>query len=79
VLTVPGKNVKVVGVHGLDNTGRAFLGKMDNFFLGVDLENEDEEFKMWYSQDDDNIKYSVKFKRGVQVAYPNEIVEFTFD
>jgi len=79
VLNVPGKNVKVVGVHGLDGTGRAFLGVADNFFLGVDLEGEEEEFKMWYSMDDDNIKYSIKFKRGVQVAYPSEIVEFTFD
>lgn len=78
VLTVPGKNVKIVGVHGLDAKNRMFLGRMPNFYLGVDLENEEEEFKMWYSQDDDNIKYNVKFKRGVQVAYPNEIVQFTF-
>jgi hypothetical protein len=77
VMTVPGKNVKVVGVHGLDATNRMFLGRTPNFHLGVDMENEEEEFKIWYSQDDDNIKYSVKFKRGVQVAYPSEIVEFT--
>lgn len=78
VLTVPGKNVKIVGVHGLDAKNRMFLGRMPNFHLGVDLQNEYEVFDMWYSKDDDNIKYSVKFKRGVQVARPNEIVQFTF-
>lgn len=78
VLTVPGKNVKVVGVHGLDSTSRAFLGRMPNFWLGVDLESDEEQFEMWESKDDQNVKYSLSFKRGVQVAYPNEIVEFTF-
>jgi hypothetical protein len=76
-LVVPGKNVKVVGVHGLDSTNRMFLGRTPHIFLGTDLVSDMEEFKMWYSMDDDNIKYSVKFKRGVQVAYPNEIVQFT--
>lgn len=77
VLTVPGKNVKVVGVHGLDGTDRMFLGLSENFHLGVDLEGEEEQFKLWYDENADLVRYSVRFKRGVQVAYPNEIVEFT--
>lgn len=76
-VVVPGKNVRVVGVHGLDSTNRMFLGRAENFYKGTDLESDKEEFRMWYSMDDDNIKYSVRFKRGVQVAYPNEIVQFT--
>lgn len=76
-MTVPGKNVKVVGVHGLDGTSRLFLGRTPNFFLGVDMESDEEEFEIWYSKDDRNIKYNISFKRGVQVAYPNEIVQFT--
>lgn len=76
-LVVPGKNVRIVGCPGLSGTNRMFLGRTPHIFLGTDLESDMEEFKMWYSMDDDNIKYSVKFKRGVQVAYPNEIVQFT--
>ena len=34
-------------------------------------------FDMWYEKKDDKVYYRVKFKRGLQVAYPNEIVEFT--
>lgn len=78
-MTIPGRNVELVGVHGLDATNRLFLGKQENFVLGTDLENEEEEFKLWYSQDDDNVKYSIKFKRGVNVAYPAEIVQFELD
>jgi hypothetical protein len=74
---VVGKNVTLVGVVGLDGTDRMFLGTQDNFFLGFDLQNDEEEFDMWYEKKDDKVYYRVKFKRGLQVAYPNEIVEFT--
>jgi hypothetical protein len=76
-VSIPGKNVTLVGVVGLDGTDRMFLGTQENFFLGFDLQNDEEEFDMWYEKKDDKVYYRVKFKRGVQVAYPNEIVEFT--
>jgi len=76
-VSIPGKNVTLVGVVGLDGTNRMFLGTQENFFLGFDLQNDEEEFDMWYEKKDDKVYYRVKFKRGVQVAYPNEIVEFT--
>ena len=76
-LRIPGKNVTLVGVVGLDGTNRMFLGTQENFFLGFDLQNDEEEFDMWYEKKDDKVYYRVKFKRGLQVAYPNEIVEFT--
>ena len=66
----------LIGVPGLDGTNRLFLGTRDNFVLGTDMMNEFETFTMWYSQDDDNIKYTIRFKRGVQVAYPSQIVQF---
>jgi hypothetical protein len=76
-VSIPGKNVTLVGVVGLDGTDRMFLGTQENFFLGFDLQNDEEEFDMWYEKKDDKVYYRVKFKRGLQVAYPNEIVEFT--
>ncbi len=77
VTKVVGKNVKLVGVVGLDGTNRMFLGTQENFILGFDLQNDEEEFDMWYDKKDDKVYYRVKFKRGLQVAYPDEIVEFT--
>ena len=76
-VSIPGKNVTLVGVVGLDGTNRMFLGTSDNFFLGFDLQNDEEEFDMWYEKLEDKVYYRVKFKRGLQVAYPNEIVQFT--
>ena len=76
-VSIPGKNITLVGVVGLDGTDRMFLGTQENFFLGFDLQNDEEEFDMWYEKLEDKVYYRVKFKRGLQVAYPNEIVEFT--
>jgi hypothetical protein len=76
-MSVVGKNVTLVGVVGLDGTNRMFLGTQENFVLGFDLQNDEEEFDMWYEKKDDKVYYRVKFKRGLQVAYPTEVVEFT--
>jgi hypothetical protein len=76
---------KIIPLHGLDGLGSSsgaaapFIFALDpdrNLFLGVDMENEEEESKVWYSQDDDNVKYSFRFRRGWQVAYPSEIIEY---
>jgi hypothetical protein len=33
--------------------------------------------KMWYSQDNDEVRVRFTFKAGVQVAFPGEVVYFT--
>jgi hypothetical protein len=61
----------------LDNTSRIIACDPANLYLGCDMENEDEEVKMWYSQDDDVVYYSFRFRRGWQIGIPSEIVEYT--
>jgi hypothetical protein len=74
---VGSSSVRVEGVQGLTGTDRMFLGRASNFYIGVDLEGDEEQFDMWYSQDDRIMKFAVAFKRGTQVAFPAEIVQFT--
>lgn len=76
---------EIVPLHGLDglytSTGdNPFIFAMDterNMHMGVDMQNEEEEARMWYSEDDDNVKYSFRFRRGWQIAFPSEIVEYS--
>jgi hypothetical protein len=35
-----------------------------------------EEAKAWYSQDDANIKMSIKWKIGYQIAYTTEVITY---
>ena len=71
-----GTNVKIVPVPGLNGTNKAYALRTTNMFMGVDLENEEEELKTWYSQDYDSVFMRMKFKLGTQISQPTEIVKF---
>jgi len=74
--TIPGTTVKIVALHGLDGTSDLYSMRLSNMFLGTDLLSEEDKYEMWYSQDDRNIKFSLGFKMGVQIAFPTEVVKF---
>jgi hypothetical protein len=73
---VPGTSYKVIPVHGLTGTNDIYAMRMSNIFLGVDLISEEDQFEMWYSQDDRNVKFSANMKIGVQLAFPDEVTKF---
>ena len=75
---------KIRAVHGLDtmytqNTLPCiFALQWSNVFLGVDMQNEEEQARMWVDGSDmETVKYRFAFRRGWQVAIPSEIVKYT--
>ncbi len=76
-MVYPGTNMKLIGVGGLNGTNKIVAGSLSNFFVGTDLANEEESYKLWYSEDNDEVRFRTTFKYGVQVAYPAEVVYFT--
>ena len=75
-LMIPATNIKMIAVGGLNGTNRMFCGRLSNFFVGTDLANEEEEYKFWYSQDNDEVRFRATMKYGVQIAFPDQIVQF---
>jgi len=73
---VPGTNVKVVAVRGLNGTNRMVLSRGANMYFGTDLLNDAEEFSIFYSRDNDEVRFLSKWKQGVQVAFPEFVVDF---
>lgn len=73
-LMVPGTNVRVIAVRGLNGAARMALAPASNLYLGTDLLNDAEDFKIWYSQDNDEVRFLAKWKQGVQVAYLEHVV-----
>lgn len=74
---LPGTNIRVIGVNGLNNTTTndyAIGGSLSNMFYGTDLENGEEIFDLWYSKDNREFRLAIEFTAGVQVAYDDEIV-----
>lgn len=76
-IVIPATNLRMIAVGGLDGTDRMFAGRMANFFVGTDLANEEEEYRFWYSIDNDEVRFRATMKYGVQIAFPEQLVEFT--
>ena len=72
----PGTNVRVVAVPGLTGTNRIVCSYLGNFFYGTDLLSDEENFSLWCSKDNDEVRFQAAFKVGVQVAYPDLVVDF---
>jgi hypothetical protein len=74
---LPGTNVKVVKVNGLNGTATnhyIIAGRLSNMFYGISSETDTDNVRAWYSEDEDEFRVRVEFIAGVQVAYPDEIV-----
>jgi len=84
-INMPGTGLLVKALNGLNNVAggngdyddRIILTYPSNLYMGTDLANEYEEAKIWYSDDDQNIKSSIKFKIGMQVRDITEVVEYS--
>jgi hypothetical protein len=73
-LMVPGTNVRVIAVRGLNNVNRFALSPASNVYVGTDLMSDAEDFRIFYSQDFDEVRFLAKWKIGVQVAYLEHVV-----
>lgn len=67
---------EIIPTHGLDGLNKIYAFDPLNAVLGVDMENENEVGRAWFSQDDNTHKYLFEFRRGWQIAYPSEIVRY---
>lgn len=71
---VPGTNVKVIKLNGLNGTGKIVAGKPEHFIYGTDLESNNETFDFWYSKDDRLFKLVIETNAGVNYPFSDEIV-----
>lgn len=76
-VVIPGTDLRVVKVPGLNATDKIFVGRASHFVFGTDLSTDIANYELWYSQDDDVIYVRSKFRAGVQVPFLNEIGMWT--
>lgn len=73
---LPGTNVEVVSVNGLNTLGDAFAISLSNMALAVDLVDEETAYRLWYSEDNNDVRFRAEWKFGTNVAFTNECVKF---
>lgn len=71
----PGTNVKVVKTPGLAGVNNQIVATFpDNLVYGCDVEGDSEEFKVWYSDDDDLFKVKASWNSGIAYRFPSQVV-----
>lgn len=75
-LTLPGSNIKLIGVNGLNGTYDLYAGRLAHFVFGTDLLNEEERFEIFYAKEADEVRFVCEFKAGVQIAFPDQTRRF---
>jgi len=75
-IVIPGTNIKVIGVNGLNGTGKIYALRTSNMFFGCDVLGEESKFELFWAQEAMEVRYVAEFKAGVQIAFPAEVVYF---
>lgn len=60
------------GLAGVNN--KMVLTAPKNLYVGTDLENDPENFKSWYSNDSQSLRFLISYKLGTAVAFPEQVV-----
>jgi hypothetical protein len=72
---VPGTSVRVVENSGLSGRDYAMVGPAQMIIMGCDLTGDFEQFKLWYSEDNDEVRAMMRWKIGIAVTEVNAFAE----
>ena len=72
-LRMPGANIDIRGIEGLEGLDTIIATPLDNLYYGVDLENDSEEVDLFYSKDDRVFKMVIEFVVATNYAIPEYI------
>ena len=78
-ILLPGTDVRVIKAPGLAST-KAIVGTFaENLVYGTDMENDNEDVDLWWSQDDRLFKYEVKWASGVAYHFSDKVAYGVMD
>lgn len=66
--------VKIVPVSGLEGTGHIVAAPADALVYATDIENSQNEYKMWENEETEKVNFRVLFRAGMALKFADEIV-----
>jgi hypothetical protein len=75
-LYVEGTNIEIIPTEGLTGVTKIFAIEPQNMYFGTDMTGEFEDYKVWFSDDDQVIKFLTRFKAGVQIPFPSRVYKY---
>lgn len=73
-LILPGTMTRIRAIAGLAGSNKILALPFDEVYYGVDLTSDKEEFKMWYSDDNQKFRFNCKFAVAINYAFPENLV-----
>lgn len=73
---LPGTNIEVVPVNGLNGTGDAYGIALSNMAMAFDLENEEQNYQLFYNINDNDVRFRAQWKFGTGVGLTSEVTSF---
>lgn len=67
-------DIEIIPVIGLSGTKKVYVIPTDTVYIGTDMNNEEEKFDLKVLENE-KLRLTVKFKYGVQIAFPDLIVK----
>jgi len=77
-IVLPGTACRIVKTYGLEGSLKVVGTFARNLIYGTDMQGDEEDVRLWYSQDNDTFRLKVLWNSGVQVAFPDQCVIGTF-
>ena len=73
---LPGTDLRCVRINGRTDSTKFYIGSPANMIFGTDLRGDTDQVKMWYNEDEEEIRLRIRFKAGTQMAFPEEMGYF---
>ena len=73
---IPGTKLIALNVSGREDDDKFYIGDMSTMILGTGLDSDRTALKVWFDDNTEKIKFTLRFKAGVQIAYPEEFGYF---
>ena len=69
-----GTGFDIIAVSGLNGSSRVVTTFAKNIVYGVDLENDQDKFEVFYDKYRDLVLFRAKWKQGAKIAFPAQVV-----
>jgi len=73
---LPFTNVRVQAYNALSTTNKALIGAGVHMFVGTDLKDDMQMLKIWWSEDNQEIRSTIRFRIGTALAFTSGMARY---
>jgi hypothetical protein len=76
---LPGTDLIIRRINGRNDDTKFYIANGQNLVFGTDLASDALDLKMWYNEDEEEIRFKLRMRAGTEIRKPEEIGYFELD